>query len=195
MAECGGISAASIYDCESPLVPGLNSRVWLGNYKDITSLTYDVTDKRLVTAIVFETGGAVYKYEGTRQSNNATSEFVPQSMSVGFKHIIDLRVFGIDSAAKAELEKMCLSKVFAIVEHPNAEGNGNSVFEIFGPGVGMEVITLGRISRDNEGQSSYALQLGTSDAEGQESTLPLSLLDTDYATTLALITGYETPAV
>ena len=194
MPICGLISASSVYDCDNPIAPGLNSRVWLGNYGEIESLTFDVSNKRLVTAIVFKTGGAVYSYEGTRQSANASSEFVPQTMSSGFKHIVDIRVFEIGSAQKLELEKMCLGKIFAIIEHPNVVGNDDSVFEIFGPSIGMEVEALTRISRDTEGQGSYALTLGTSDAEGQEATLPLSLLDTDYATTLAKIITYETPA-
>ena len=85
-------------------------------------------------------------------------------------------------------------KMVAIIEHPNAVGNDNAVFEIFGGGVGMEMATLTRISRDQEGQGSYALQLSTSDNEGQEATLALSFLATDYPTTLALLEGYETPA-
>ena len=194
MAICGLISSGSAYDCDSPITPGLNPRVWLANHNDIESITFDVSNKRLVTAIVFKTGGALYPYEGTRQSANASSEFVPQTLSSGFKHILDLRVFSIDSAQKLELEKMCLGKIVGVVEHPNTVGNGDAVFELFGAGVGLEVETLTRISRDTEGQGSYALILGTSDNEGQEATLPLSVLATDYATTLALLEGYETPA-
>ena len=194
MAECGGITIGGAYDCDNPLVPGLNPRVWLANYKDIESLTFDVTDKRLVTAIVFKTGGALYVYDGARQSTQAEVEFVPQTLSVGFKHTVNVQVFEIDSLQKLNLEKMCLGKMVAVVEHPNAIGNGNSVFEIFGGGVGMEVLTLTRISRDQETQGSYSLALATSDNEGQEASLALSMLATDYATTLALLIGYETPA-
>ena len=194
MSICGVISSGAVYDCDNPITPGLNSRVWLANHNDISSLTFNVSNKRLVEAIVFKTGGALYPYEGTRQSANATSEFVPQTLSSGFKHILDIRVFSIDSLQKLQLEKMCLGKIVGVVEHPNTVGNGDAVFEIFGAGVGLEVETLTRISRDPEGQGSYQVVLGTSDNEGQESTLPLSFLLTDYATSLALLEGYETPA-
>ncbi len=194
LASCGGISSGAAFDCDAPLVPGLNPRVWLANYDDIEGYTYDVANTRLVTAITFKTGGAVYVFDGVKQSTNANSELVPQTLSVGFKHMVTLQVFDISSTQKLNLEKMCQGKMVAIIEHPNAVGNGDSVFEILGGGVGMEVTTLTRISRDTESQGSYSLELSTSDNEGQEATLPLSFLDADYATTLAKIEGYETPA-
>lgn len=194
LATCGGISSGAAFDCDSPLVPGLNPRVWLTNYDDISSLTFDGSNTRLVTDIVFQSGGALYVFDGVRQSSNANSELVAQTLAVGFKHTVTLQVFDISSVQKLNLEKMSQGRMVAVVEHPNAAGNGDSVFEIFGGGVGMEVSTLTRISRDTESQGSYSLELSTSDNEGQESTLPLSLFDTDYSTTLAKIIGYETPA-
>ena len=82
-----------------------------------------------------------------------------------------------------------------MVEKVNAPGNGDSVFELFGAGAGMEMLTLTRLNRDQETGGTYSVVLKTSDESGKEPKLPLSFFDTDYATTLTKIITYETPAV
>ncbi len=194
MAVCGGISSGSSYDCDNPIQAGMVPRVWLANKSEVASLTFDVSDASLVTAITMNSGGAFYVFDGYRQSVNAESAFIPQTVSSGYDHALNLQVFDISSTQKLNLEKMALSKICAIIENQNTVGNGNSVFELFGFGVGMEVETLTRINRDIETAGSFSVGLKTSDNEGKEAKMPLSLFDTDYATTLALITALETPA-
>ena len=193
-AVCGGITAGSSYDCDNPIQPGMTPRIWLANKSEIASLTFDVSNSSLVTAITMNSGGAFYVFDGYRQSVNAETAFVPQTVSSGYDHTLNLQVFDISSTQKLNLEKMALSKMVAIVENQNATGNADSVFEIFGAGVGMEVETLTRINRDTETAGSFSIGLRTSDNEGKEAKLPYSLWDTDYATTLALIVALETPA-
>jgi hypothetical protein len=193
MAVCGGITAGAAYDCDNPLQVGMNSRIWLTNKSDIQSVTYG-TNQSVITAIVFNSGGQLFVFDGYRQSANADSEFVAQTVSSGYNHGIQLQVFDISSTQKLNLEKMALGKMVAVVENVNAAGNADSVFEMFGQGVGMEVIALTRINRDTETAGSFSVELRTSDNEGKEAKLPLSVWDTDYATTAAKIVGYETPA-
>jgi len=194
MAVCGGITIGATYDCDDPIQAGMVPRVWLANKSDILSFTFDVADSSLVTAITMNSGGAFYVFDGYRQSVNAEFSFVPQTVSSGYKHVANIQVFDVSTAQKLNLEKMALSKMVAIVENQNVAGNANSIFEILGGGVGMEVETLTRINRDIETAGSFSLGLGTSDNEGQEAKMPLSIFDTDYATTLALIVALETPA-
>jgi hypothetical protein len=92
------------------------------------------------------------------------------------------------------LEKMALGKMVAVVENVNAAGNADSVFEMFGQGVGMEVVALTRLSRDADTMGAFAITLQTPDNQGKESKLPLSFWDTDYATTKAKVVALETPA-
>jgi hypothetical protein len=193
MAVCGGISSGSSYDCDNPIQAGMVPRIWLANKSEIASITFGA-DQSVITAITMNSGGAFYVFDGYRQSVNAESAFIPQTVSSGYDHTINLQVFDISSTQKLNLEKMALSKMVAIVENQNVAGNGNSVFELFGGGVGMEVETLTRINRDIETAGSFSVGLKTSDAEGKEAKMPLSFFDTDYATTLAKIVALETPA-
>jgi hypothetical protein len=192
-AVCGGISAGAAYDCDNPIQSGMDPRIWLANKADIASITVGANSS-VITAITMESGGAFYVFDGYRQSVNAEAAFVPQTVSSGYDHIVNLQVFDISSTQKLNLEKMALSKMVAIVENQNATGNDDTVFEVFGYGVGMEVETLTRINRDIETAGSFSIGLKTSDAEGKEAKLPLSFWDTDYATTLARIVALETPA-
>lgn len=192
-AQCGGLSSGSAYDCDSPLQAGMVPRVWLGNLSDVDTPTFGA-DQSVITDLTLKSGGkAIYVFDGYRQSVNAEFSFVPQTVSSGYKHNIALQVFDLSSLQKLNLEKMALSKIFCIVENQNVVGNANSVFEVFGLGVGMEVETLTRINRDIETAGSFSVGLGTSDNEGQEAKMPLSFFDTDYGTTLAKIVALETP--
>jgi hypothetical protein len=193
MAVCGGITIGANYDCDNPLQVGMNSRIWLANKSEIASVTFG-TNNSVVTAITMASGGAFYVFDGFRQSANAQTELVQQTVATGYNHQITFSVFEIDSLQKLNLEKMMLGKMVGIVENVNAVGNGDSVFEIFGYGVGMEGQTLTRINRDTESGGSFQIDLMTSDNEGKEAKLPLSFWDTDYATTLAKVVALETPA-
>ena len=190
MAVCSGISAGATYDCTDPLQPGVNARIWLANKDDIASYTYGA-NTNLVTAITMAATKTFFVFQGFKQSVEPSVELVSQPVSVSYDHILNFHVFDISSTQKVNLQKMALNKIVAIVENVNAAGNGDSVFEIFGSGVGLEVVSMTRLSRDTESMGAFSIGLKTSDNEGKESKLPLSFFNTDYATTLAAITALE----
>ena len=194
MASCGNLTIGATYDCDDPLQPGVNPRLILMNLDDILLVTYDVGNDRLITDISIKTGVlAAYAFDGFRQSLNPSVEFVPQTLSIGYRHTVEFQVFDISSTQKLNLEKMALGKIVAVVENKNSPGNVDSVFEVFGLGTGMEVQTMTRINRDLETAGSWSIVLSTPDNEGQEATLPISWFDTDYATTLALVDALLVP--
>lgn len=190
MATCGAITAGASYDCDNPLQPGVNPRVWLINKDDIASTTVG-SNASVITAMTLKATKAAYAFEGMRQSVDPQVQFVPQTFAVGYDHILNIQVFDISSTQKLNLEKMALGKMVAIVENANVAGNDDSVFEVFGLGVGMEVVTLTRLSKDSETMGSFSIGLKTSDNEGKEAKLPLSFWNTNYATTLAAIEALE----
>lgn len=193
MATCGNIALGSSYDCDNPIQPGVSSRLILGNLDDIALVTYDLTDPSLITDIQLLEGKQAFVFEQFRQSLTAQYAFVPQTVSVGYDHQVLLNVFDISHAQKKNLEKMCLGKIFAVVENANVIGNADSVFEVYGLGVGMEVQTLTRIANDLETAGSFSVDLKTSDNEGKETVMPVSWWDTDYATTRALVDSLLLP--
>ncbi len=194
MAVCGALSLDITFDCDNQVVAGTIPRVWLIDKTTVDSVTVGA-NASIASAIVFAVGGEALVYEGFRNSVNPESAFIPTTLTAGYDHQLAIQVYKIDSLTKLELEKLSLNKIMALVENVNTPGNGDSVFELFGADAGMEMLTLTRLNRDQESGGTYSVVLKTSDESGKEPKLPLSFFDTDYATTLAKIITYETPAV
>ena len=194
-SACGGISAGADYDCEAPIVPGVNQRLLLGNLDDIQAVTYNVANPSIIEGITMKTGKAMFAFQGIRQSLTPSYEFVAGTVSVGYNHMVNFLAFDITQEAKDNYEKMGLTKMFAIVENKNAPGNGNSVFEVYGGGVGLEAATITRTPNDTETGGAFSIGLLTPEAEGKEPKMPQSFFKTDYATTLGLVNALLVPAV
>lgn len=193
---CGGITLGAAYDCDSPIVPGVNQKLILGNKDDILSITYDVTTTTLITGITLKAGGkACYAFQGIRQSLKPQYQFAPQTVIAGYDHQIDFMVFEITQAQKDNLERMGLEKLFAVVENMNAAGNGNSIFEVYGLKAGLELQTNVRIPADTETGGAFSLSLLTSPNGGKEPKMPQSWFITNYTTTLAAVTALLTPTL
>ena len=195
MANCDGITIGAIYDCANPISPGVNNRLLLGNVDDIASVTFDGTTSTIITNITMKVGKACFAFEGVRQSLNPQYQFVPQTVSVGYDHQIDFLIFDISQIQKDNIEAMGVSKVFAIVENAQGEGNGDNFFEVYGRITGMEMQTGGRIPRELETQGAINLSLKTSDNEGKEPKMPQTWFATDYAATKVLVDALLTPAI
>ena len=190
---CGGISAGADYDCDSPVVPGVNQRLILGNLDDVESVTYNGTNPSIIEAITMKSNKAGFPFQGIRQSLTPSYELVPGTVSVGYNHIVNFLGFEINQAAKDNFEKMAFGKLFAIVENRNAPGNGDSIFEVYGMGVGLEANSMTRAASDQENGGAFAITLQTPEAEGKEPKMPQSWFKTDYATTLALVDAILVP--
>lgn len=186
-SACGGISMGADYDCEYPIVPGVNQRLILGNQDDIESITYSLTTPTLIEDITLKVGKAAYVFQGIRQSLNPQYELVAGSISVGYMHTINFLAFDITQEAKDNYERMALGKMWGVLENKNAVGNGNSIFEVYGLGVGLEASALTRIPGDQESGGAFTIALTTPEAEGKEPKMPQSWFATDYPTTKALV--------
>jgi hypothetical protein len=192
---CEGLQMGAPYDCENPLVAGVNQRLILMDlqvWNDATK-TFDPTTPNLLTSVTLGSGDQGWAFEGIRTSLAPQSNFIPSTNSVGYDHQTDFIVFDISAEQKANLETMGLNKMVGVVENANAVGNSNSVFEVFGAGVGMELITNARLNNDQDTNGGYSISLKTSDNSGKEPHLPYSWWDTDYATTKAEVDALLTP--
>ena len=194
-SACGGITAGADYDCDAPIVAGVNSRLLLGNLDDISLITYSVTTPSIIENITMLPTKAMFAFQGVRQSLTPSYELVPGTISVGYNHIVNFLAFDINQIAKDNYEKMALGKLFAIVENKNAIGNGDSVFETYGIGVGLEAASMSRLASDTETGGAFSIGLQTPEAEGKEPKLPQSFFDTSYAATLLLVDALLIPAV
>ena len=193
---CGGITIDALYDCDNPIVPGVDQRLILGNLGDIDTITFDLTIPTLITDITLLSGGkeALF-FEGIRQSLNPQYSLIPATVSVGYDHQVDFLVFDLNQVQKENLEAMALTKLFAVVQNRNNAGNGDALFEVYGIGTGLELQTNVRIPSDTETGGAFSLSLKTSDNEGKEPKMPQNWFDTDFATTLAKVDALLTPTL
>ena len=198
-SACGGIDIGAAYDCDNPVTAGVNQRLILIDKQvfDNAVVTYDVGTPNLITNITLGiVGDAGFAFQGVRKSLNPQSAFSPTSVTVQYDHQVDFLCFDISAAQKNNIEKMGTSPVVAIVENSNSIGNADSVFEVFGTGVGM-FLQAGplRINGDLESSGAFTLSLKSSDDFGKEPHMPNSFWDTDYSTTKAKVDAILIPVV
>lgn len=187
MAQCGGISADILIDCDNPPIAGTKDTLYLFNLDgvDFTYNTTGITPQKIVDGITLPSGQTLFKIEGRNNSITASAELVKGTYFDSYQHNVGFAAFDITPETKAQIEKMVQSgNLCAIVENANRSATGNTAFEIYGITNGLEVLTGVRNVLENDG--IYVLQLGSSELV-KEPHLPFSVFDTDYATTLAMI--------
>ena len=144
---------------------------------------YTVDGSGYVTDIAFDTYGGVYSWEGPKNSHvfesNSGGE---EGANKHFVHRGLVKVFSSDPSDDTAIEELLTANVGVIVQDNNDE------FFIYGGKAGMEVLPDGitKSTQAKTGDTSFNIQM-----EGVEKELPLRFLDTDFATTLAKIVGYE----
>lgn len=186
MACEGLITADILYDCENPPVGGLETDVVLINFNDLdrAAITYDATNKDIVTNLQLQSGKTGYLFQGIKQINTATSELVKKEFSSDKeKHSFNGVILNVSAANKAQINAMKEgSKYVAVVNRKWKGVDNEEAFLILGLEVGLEIETSTWNSDENDG----TLQFTIASADGfEEPRLPNTLLETDYATTLA----------
>lgn len=191
MGACNGITIGAEYDCTNPLKAKVAERILIGNLADIASVTYDVTNTSVITAITLKTGSkAMYAFTGVRSTNKPDISLVADDVSVGFKHMIGFSVFDVSSAQKVNLQGMASKDMFVIYQNPKDSSLGDSVWEVMGVNTGMQMSTLNRLPASKDG--SYKIELATPE-EASETSLPNSFWDTSIAITEPKIEALLTP--
>lgn len=179
---CGSITQGSSADCNNIPLPGTEARLILMNYSDIEG--YTETDG-VISDIQMAPGTFAYEFLGFRTDVKKSEEVITPDIGVpGFKHLVSFVVYEKTQEAKNNIENLVRGNVVAIIEQ---KGKNTESFEVAGKGVGLEIVA-GPIRNAYENGGFFVINLATNDATGIiETKLPQTLLDTNYATTLALI--------
>lgn len=194
MANCTGITIGAEYDCVNPLKAKVNERLLVGNLADIASITYDVTNPTLITAITMKSTKAMFAFQGVRSTVKPQVDLVASEVTVGFSHQCDFSVFEVDAAQKENLQAMSAVSQFCIYQNPKDSSLGDAVWEVMGINSGLEVSTLVRMPADGTTGGAYTVQLKTPEA-ASETALPNSFFVTDIPTTEAAIEALLVPAI
>ena len=183
---CGLIAGGIAVNCTPKLVGGANDRLILINFDDIASLTPDVGNPNLYTAITLAATKVAYVFEGKQQSVEPSHALVKTRYSIGHDHIVQFKAFNNSPSVKVVLDAMVEGRFLAIIENNFKGTSGNAAFELYGVDAGLYVEVMERNVADSETLGAYNIQLKSGEF-GKEGHVPSSLWDTDYVTTKALV--------
>lgn len=183
---CGLLDADFVLSCDDKAKGGLENDVILVNYSDVdyTAITYDAGNKNIVTNFQLKSGKIGFLLQGVKQVNSTAFELVKQEFSFDtFKHTFNGVILTPNAANKEQAEKLASGGRYVAIVNRKYKGASNAdAFEIYGLESGLDLETMTYNSKENNGVISFTL----ASAEGEEETsIPKTLLETDYATTLA----------
>lgn len=186
MAACAKFAAGVLADCDTKPVAGTETEIYLCNREDIASLTYDVANNLIVEAITMTGVTLWYKFKGIKQSNSPTVKMNKTKYLNNWIHGLDFLVFANDGATKEIIMDLSNSEICAIVQNKWKGTAGNMAYELYGFGAGLVMTAAERNPNDAETAGAWKLTFGPD--EGQfEDNVPLTVYDTDLATTKSLV--------
>ncbi len=172
---------------DNALVAGVRDEIILVNIDDISGFVFDAGNPLLITAVTRVSTTLGYGFEGQLNSNEPSYELVKQGFNRVYDHILTFKGFDVSAASKLNFSQMVKAKVVAFIE------NNDKTFEVYGADTGLLVDTLVRNPNDSDTGGAFDVTL-RSDENIKEPKMPLTWLDTDYATTKALFDGLKLAA-
>ncbi len=184
MACEGLITADILFDCANPSVGGLETDVLLINAEDINiaTTTTDSTNKIKLTNLALKATKTAFLLQGVKQINGTSYELVKKEFGPDkFKHMFTGVILNPSAANKLQATHLSEGGKYVVVVEQKWKGASNAdAFQVYGLKSGLELMTLVHNSKENDGTISFTLE----STEGfEEPTVPMTLLETDYATT------------
>lgn len=184
MSACARVARDKTVSCTDKLTGGVKDVLYLFNYDDIISVSYDVTNPLTVTGIVLASGARGYRWEGKNNSIAPELTSKRKRYAVNFEHKMGFILFSNTEDDKDDVEGLADGRYVAIIENKLRRNSSNSAFEIYGLDSGMEVPDGGitRAQNESETNGAYNLMLQSSE-DSLEPHLPATYKNTDYDTT------------
>jgi hypothetical protein len=183
---CGAIASGVNLNCEDPLVAGVVATFYIANKDDIASITYDGANPMLATDVTMKATKFFYRYQGQLQSTEPNFAMVKGKYVNQFEHNVSFLIFNISPEVKQEVLNMKDGNFVCIVENNYVSATGNTKYEIYGAGAGLKAESMERNPSDTENLGAFKIALKTQEY-ARESKPPVSLFDTDLATTDSLV--------
>ena len=186
----GNLTADILFDCANAPVGGIEQNVVLINKNDIdvVNTTVDATNRVLVTNLQLLPGKTGYLLTGVKQANGKAWELVKKDNAPDkFKHTFSGGIFNPSAANKLQADSLSKgAKYVAVVEQVWKGTDSDDAFEVLGLDAGLELMTMTNNSKENDNMIMFEL----SSADGfEDTTMPKTLLETDYATTKTAFTN------
>ena len=199
MSICGTISSNILYNCDNPLTMGVADTAMFVNIDDIDkeATTFNATNPLVIEQLVLKQGKQAFKVEGHNFSNKHNTELVKGTYGRMWEHNFNFLVFDNTPEVKKWVNDAIEAR-FVII-HQNmynrqvGDNKGNTVYEILGYNLGLEIKVATRDTEDEESMGGWVIEAGCHERI-KESNMPYTFYNTDLATTKAAIDALLTPA-
>lgn len=186
----GNLTADILFDCANAPVGGIVQDVVLINKADIdvVNTTTSADNRVLVTKLQLLPGKIGYKLTGVKQANGKSWELVKKENAPDkFKQTFSGVIFNPSADNKKQADSLSKGAKYVAVVEQVWKGTGSAdAFEVLGLDAGLELMTMTNNSKENDNMIMFEL----SSADGfEETTMPKTLLETDYDTTKTAFTN------
>ena len=185
--DCSKIKTGFINQaCGKPAIAGTAARVILISYSDADKSKSVVTDN-VISSLILKAGATGYEVDSLPNATVGSDTINAGTYLKTHQHNVVVRIFKKSEAAKKFVNGLTSARVIAIVENNDTGDGGDTKYEVYGWDSGLE---LTEITVTTEMADGVAYQVTLANGTiAQEGSLPMSLFDTDEATTDLMVDG------
>lgn len=172
--------------CGKPAIAGTTARVILLSYSDVDKSKSVVTDN-VISSLVLKAGATGYEVDSLPNATVGSDTINAGTYLKTHQHNVVVRIFKKSEAAKKFVNGLTNARVIAIVENNDTGDNGDTKYEVYGWDSGLELTEITVTTEMTDGVA-YQVTLANGTI-AQEGSLPMSLFNTDEATTDLMVDG------
>lgn len=172
--------------CGKPAIAGTTARVILLSYSDADKSKSVVTDN-VISSLILKAGATGYEVDSLPNATVGSDTINAGTYLKTHQHNVVVRIFKKSEAAKKFVNGLTNARVIAIVENNDTGDNGDTKYEVYGWDSGLELTEITVTTEMTDGVA-YQVTLANGTI-AQESSLPMSLFNTDEATTDLMVDG------
>lgn len=185
--DCSKIKTGFINQvCGKPAIAGTTARVILLSYSDADKSKSVVTDN-VISSLILKAGATGYEVDSLPNATVGSDTINAGTYLKTHQHNVVVRIFKKSEAAKKFVNGLTNARVIAIVENNDTGDNGDTKYEVYGWDSGLELTEITVTTEMTDGVA-YQVTLANGTI-AQEGSLPMSLFDTDEATTDLMVDG------
>lgn len=193
---CLDIIRGILPDCDVPATEGVKAKIWIIPKSDYDNATIVMnalfTETDVIQSITLALGAKqAYVFEGYKNSQQMSVVTKEREFAVPvFTHQWQGIIIPRNVDDKVTLERLIRSRFVLIVENNDKGEDGELAFELYGASVGLSHMESTQVKNENAG--GWSVTFATPETES-EPKIPISIYDTDYATTKDMVVLLETP--
>lgn len=185
--DCSKIKTGFINQvCGKPAIAGTTARVILLSYSDADKSKSVVTDN-VISSLILKAGATGYEVDSLPNATVGSDTINAGTYLKTHQHNVVVRIFKKSEAAKKFVNGLTNARVIAIVENNDTGDNGDTKYEVYGWDSGLELTEITVTTEMTDGVA-YQVTLANGTI-AQEGSLPMSLFNTDEATTDLMVEG------